>query len=55
MKKSKSQAKEDKGEFFHNDKFMMMGAKIGKIWKRGWVNCGICWIGMSGYVSLSPY
>jgi hypothetical protein len=31
--KSKSQTKKDKGEFFHDDKFMMMGAKIGKKWK----------------------
>ena len=32
QEKSKSQAKEDKGEFFHDDKFMMMGTKIGIIW-----------------------
>jgi hypothetical protein len=30
QEKSKSQVKEDKGEFFHIDTFMMMGTKIGK-------------------------
>ena len=58
--KSKSQAKEDKGEFFHDDNLMMMGAKIGKIWKwgglivesaeLGWVGICPCPMTLFGFV-----
>ena len=50
QEKSKSQAKEDKEEFFHIDTFMMMGAKIRKKWKWGWVKCRICLIEAGDHV-----
>ena len=60
QEKSKSQAKEDKGEFFHDDNLMMMGAKIGKIWKwgglivesaeLGWVGICPCPMTLFGFV-----